>query len=95
MESDPSSVPSTSSSKTSATRPMPLWTLDLPDPSTVTTPADSWPRCWSAYMERNASSAAASEPLTATMPHSSRGLSSSNAPPPAPSAPVVGSLLMT
>ena len=42
----PGRLAMTSSLKTSETSPMPRCARATPVPSTATTPADSWPRCW-------------------------------------------------
>ena len=77
MAIGPGSFSSTSSVKISETSPMPLM-LARCCPSAVAIPADSCPRCCSAYSARYACRAASGCPWMATTPHSSRSFGSSS-----------------
>src|ERR1035441_7785258 len=70
----PGSLTSTSSVKISATRPIPLMPFTSLPPADAT-PADSCPRCCSAYSPQYVIRAASGCPYTAITPHSSRSLS--------------------
>src|ERR687887_341180 len=48
---------------------MPRCDRATPRPSTVTRPADSWPRCCRLYSPRYATCAASGTPVTPMMPH--------------------------
>jgi len=65
----PGSSRRTDGGNTSCTRPMPRWQRTSPPISIATIPADSCPRCWSAYRPKYASSAAFSTPYTPMTPH--------------------------
>src|ERR1035438_8941026 len=70
----PGSFASTSSVKISLTSPMPLMSVTSL-PSAAAIPADSCPRCCSAYKPQYVIRAASGCPYTAITPHSSRSLS--------------------